>query len=153
MSRKRFTHFIRKVFALEFLPTGKFWLFVSLPVMGRVYIKLHLWKGNCWTLTFCLKENDFFLGTYFLREHYDSCSNKSTSWLFNRNKFGASFCGPNLHLCNSNQCAFCIYGLKKWESFCFSLICIQEPPCNLLTCSVLNFNPLFTWKLGHHSVK
>ena len=31
MSRKRFTHSIQKVFAREILPTGKFWLFVSLP--------------------------------------------------------------------------------------------------------------------------
>ena len=30
MSRKRFTHSVRKVFAREILPTGKFQLFVSL---------------------------------------------------------------------------------------------------------------------------
>ena len=31
MSQKQFTHSVRKVFAREILPTGKFWIFVSLP--------------------------------------------------------------------------------------------------------------------------
>ena len=45
MSQKRFTHSVRKVFAREILPTGKFWLFVSL-VSSFSHVFLNFFSPN-----------------------------------------------------------------------------------------------------------
>ena len=51
MSRKRFTHSVRKVFAREILPTGKFGLFVSLPLTWF----LTKWGFHCITPLLCIQ--------------------------------------------------------------------------------------------------
>ena len=64
MSQKQFTHSVRKVFAREILPTGKFWIFVSLP---GTLVKAMLMLG-CYVDRSASRPH-VFARAHFLRDH------------------------------------------------------------------------------------
>ena len=93
LSRKRFTRFVRKVFAREILPTGKFGLFVSPQLaneMARVKKRL-FWFSTRFFSSFSLQCRHFNVYVYIQKTNFEQ---KNQAWRC-RFKFGEFQMSPH----------------------------------------------------------